>query len=305
MAILLLMEDGEIVYRRSFGKISPHQSINIGTASSWPAAVVLMHLVDQGVLTLDDPVKKHYPEVEGSARGEITLRQLLTQTAGMPADHGCLTNVFGSVWECGMHILQGDLSYNAGERFELGFGNLQAAGGIAVRATGKNWQDLYRDVIKFPMRLGMMDFEYGEYYYLPNPRISDGLYSSVNDYASFMGMILYGGTHGENQIISPQSIQEMFRVQLNNLPVHVHDTQRFGAAAEAMKGYNYGLGVWIDRTDERTGVAQSIVVPGSSGFIPWMDLESKNGGILVIPGDFDLTWSVYTELREMLDRIGK
>ena len=54
------------------------------------AATILL-LRDEGRLRLDDPVRRHVPELAGWApptadRGPITIRQLLTMSAGLPTD---------------------------------------------------------------------------------------------------------------------------------------------------------------------------------------------------------------------------
>ena len=50
-------------------------------------AVSALSLVDDGIIDLDAPVSEHLEIRSGSGAGEATLRQLLTHTAGLPADH--------------------------------------------------------------------------------------------------------------------------------------------------------------------------------------------------------------------------
>jgi CubicO group peptidase (beta-lactamase class C family) len=60
----------------------------IGSISKTFTAVVLAQLVDRGVVKLDDPVEKYFPEVKGFANPRagakpITFRQLASHTAGL------------------------------------------------------------------------------------------------------------------------------------------------------------------------------------------------------------------------------
>ena len=49
-------------------------------------AASVMVLAERGALSIDDPVVKHIPEFGRAGKGTITLRHLLTHTAGLPAD---------------------------------------------------------------------------------------------------------------------------------------------------------------------------------------------------------------------------
>jgi CubicO group peptidase (beta-lactamase class C family) len=60
----------------------------IGSISKSFTAVAVMQLVERGVLRLDDPVEKYFPEIRGLARPPagmhpITFRMLLSHTAGL------------------------------------------------------------------------------------------------------------------------------------------------------------------------------------------------------------------------------
>lgn len=304
-AILLLIENGQVVYERSYGKINHGHRLNIGTASTWPAAVVALNLVDRGVIRLNDPLKNYSP-YQDVASGDATIRQLLAQTSGLPPTHDCLTNLLSDNVACGLGIAANTPRFIPGAFFELGYGSYQVIGGIAKAsfATYPNWQELHRDVLKNPMQLANFDYEYGEYFYLPNARIADGLYSTVSDFARFMVMIASGGVHNGEQIVSPQSLREMFTDQIGIVEKRFASDIEIGDAAADLRDYRYGLGVWIE---ERKPDGSALVVsnPGSFGFIPWINLETKNGGVLVVPGKFSEAWEAYRLVRSELGRIGK
>jgi len=304
-AVLALIDNGQVVFRRAYGKIPYNQHVNIESSSMWVASVVILHLVDQGLLSLDDPVSRFYPEFASHPQGRITIRQLLSQTSGIVPNHSCLNNLFGTTQDCALGILYDGPRFAAGSGFEFGLGGFQVAAGIAVRAAGKNWQDLYRDVIKFPMKMVHLDFEYGEYYYLPNARVADGLYSNAEDFANFIILLMNNGWHGSTRIISEASIREMFTNQLGTTPVVLSPSRGYLNATEVIQQYKFGLGVWIADVNPATGNAKTVIAPGTFGFIPWMDPETRNGGVLIVPGNFTDAWSAYQAIRAQLSSMGK
>jgi CubicO group peptidase (beta-lactamase class C family) len=304
-AVLALIENGQVVYRRTYGSIPYNQHVNIESSSMWVATVVTLNLVDRGLISLDDPVSRFYPEFANQAQGRITIRQLLSQTSGISPNHSCLNNLFATTQDCALGILYDGQRFAAGSGFEFGLGGFQVVAGIAVRAAGKNWQDLYRDVIKFPMKMVHLDFEYGEYYYLPNARVADGLYSNAEDFANFIILLMNNGWHGSNRIISEASIREMFTNQLGNTPAVLSPSRGYLNATEVIQKYKFGLGVWIEDVNPTTGNTNTVSAPGTFGFIPWMNPQTRNGGVLIVPGNFTDAWAAYQAIRAELASIGK
>jgi CubicO group peptidase (beta-lactamase class C family) len=95
---ILVADHGNIIYRMGFGKanfqtgadFTPETPSNIGSVTKQFTAMSIMMLAEQGKLNYDDPVSKHIPEFSRSAHlGQITLRQLLNHTSGIP-DYGDL-----------------------------------------------------------------------------------------------------------------------------------------------------------------------------------------------------------------------
>lgn len=57
----------------------------------YPRGTVIMALADDGLLSLDDEVKKYLPRFDGN-KAAITIRQLLSHTSGLPPSHPVLDN---------------------------------------------------------------------------------------------------------------------------------------------------------------------------------------------------------------------
>lgn len=93
-AELLIIKDGQSVLHESFGwsELDPprlmtcDQIISIKSMTKPITATAVLVLVQDGKLSLDDPVSKHIPEFVGN--DEITIHHLLSQTSGDSGGHG-------------------------------------------------------------------------------------------------------------------------------------------------------------------------------------------------------------------------
>jgi D-alanyl-D-alanine carboxypeptidase len=87
-ASVAVVRGGQIVFAKAYGHraLSPDRPAevgaryNIGSVSKQMTATALLMLVDQGKLSLDDPVGRWLPELTEASR--ITVRQVLSHTAG-------------------------------------------------------------------------------------------------------------------------------------------------------------------------------------------------------------------------------
>jgi CubicO group peptidase (beta-lactamase class C family) len=95
---ILVAVHGNTVYSKGFGKsnfqtgadFTPETESNIGSVTKQFTAMSIMMLAERGRLSYDDPVSKYIPEFSSSAHlNQITLRQLLNHTSGIP-DYGDL-----------------------------------------------------------------------------------------------------------------------------------------------------------------------------------------------------------------------
>ena len=91
-----VVKDGEIVYANGFGIIN---GVSMDPASSdtvyhwWsmtkiPTAIAVMQLHERSVIDIDDPINKYLPFFKVTYKGveqkEITIRQILNHSAGLP-----------------------------------------------------------------------------------------------------------------------------------------------------------------------------------------------------------------------------
>src|SRR5262249_9534130 len=82
--VLLVARGDDVLHRLQVGDTTARTVMPIASASKWMTSATLMTFVDQGKLSLDDPVAAHRP---GSANGRSTVRvrELLSHPSGLPA----------------------------------------------------------------------------------------------------------------------------------------------------------------------------------------------------------------------------
>src|SRR5215207_5780567 len=195
-AVALLLRDGKIVYHKAFGyddleKKQPLQTNNIFRIASQTKAitsVAMMILYEEGKVLLDDPVSRYIPEfakpvvldkfnAEDSsfttvpAKGEVTIRQLLTHTSGIGyAQIGskesnaiyAKANITSGIGTEGGHSLATDmrklgklpLMHQPGEKWTYGL-NTDLLGYLVEVISGKSLDQFFQTKIFEP--LGMKD----------------------------------------------------------------------------------------------------------------------------------------------------
>jgi methyl acetate hydrolase len=175
----------ELIYQGAFGKrdlgkddaMTPDSVFWIASMTKALTSAAAMQLVEQGKLSLDDPISKLLPDLaspqvlEGfDAQGEpvlraakrpITLRHLMTHTAGFcydlwNADMGSYMEKKGipGIISCKNDALKTPLATDPGTRWEYGI-NIDFVGKAVEAASGKRLDAYLRDHMFAP--LGMND----------------------------------------------------------------------------------------------------------------------------------------------------
>ena len=179
-AVVLVARDGKVIYHRAAGLAdreadTPMADDTIFNYSSLTKPIVTaaaMKLIEQGRIGLDDPVTKWLPDfrpklVDGSA-ATITVRQLLTHTAGLSyrfmeaagSDYDLL-NVSDGLDQPGLtrteflrHLGAAQLRYPPGHSWKCSL-SIDVLGMAMERATGESLPQLVERLVTGP--LGMRD----------------------------------------------------------------------------------------------------------------------------------------------------
>ena len=204
-AVALVLKDGQTVYERAFGwsdreskrPMTTDAIFRIASQTKALTSVAVMSLVEEGKLTLNDPVSRFIPDFEHTtvavrtdtgraivpARRPITIHDLLTHTAGI--SYGTDSLVSPLYAAAGLGPAAGWGWYTAdkkepicltierlatlpfvaqpGERFVYGY-NTDILGCVVERVAGAPLDEVVRARITAP--LGMKD----TYFYLPQDR---------------------------------------------------------------------------------------------------------------------------------------
>jgi len=76
---------GELVVDLAGGSLAPESLTGVYSVSKGVAALVIARLIDTGELDLDALVTHYWPEFGTHGKGVLTVRQLLSHQAGLPA----------------------------------------------------------------------------------------------------------------------------------------------------------------------------------------------------------------------------
>jgi serine-type D-Ala-D-Ala carboxypeptidase/endopeptidase len=289
-ASLLLMQHDRVIYERYFGSFTPDTVVPIASGSKLLTAAVIMTLVDEGSLGLDDPIGRYLPDFTGD-KAQITVRQLLSHTSGLPGECACLGDDSMTLADCVHEISQLDLIAPPGQVFYYGGVSLQVAGRVAEVVSGKSWAELFAGCLQ--RSLGMTATTYGQ---TPNPILAGGVRSTLREYSRFLTMLLDGGSYAGQRILSPATVREMQRDQTGDATILL---SLYG------DGRRYGLGMWIDTTDDHEGTVQ-VSCQGDTGFSPWIDLQRDVCGVLLVDdylGNIDpLIARLQQDVRQAIDQ---
>ena len=185
-ASVCVIKDGEVKLLEGFGSDKADSIYKIYSMTKLFTSTVTFQLVEEGVVQLDDPVAKYFPEFEkhlvytpaGSVEVErtpLTVQHLLNMTSGIPypfdgtasqkrmaqleADeiaHAKAGILYTTRSACAaMASVPGD--FEPGKGWEYGAG-ADLLGGVLEVATGKTLDVLYRERIFAPLGMNDTDF---------------------------------------------------------------------------------------------------------------------------------------------------
>jgi methyl acetate hydrolase len=293
-----------------------------------------MQLVEQGKLGLDKPAGEILPELaapqvlEGfdaagapklrPARGTVTLRKLLTHTAGFTydiwdADNGRYRKYANvpSIITCKDEALKTPLAFDPGERWDYGT-NIDFAGKMVEKVSGKRLEEYFREHIFGP--LGMQDTSFRispsqrqrlvamharqadgslkpiDFEMPQDPEFQmggGGLYSTGPDYLRFVRMFLNEGRLDGAQVLKAETVGEMSRNQIGELDVTLLKTQDPNSSADAEffpgMAKKWGLGFVINTEDAPTGRSRgSLAWAGLANTFFWIDPQKDMAGVILM-----------------------
>lgn len=218
-------------------KTAPDALFRIASISKVVTGMTILSLVEEGLLSLDEPVKKHLPWLtlrDKAAEAGVTLGHLLSHTSGLPTEYTPDGPREESALEPSLRagLPKLELLFPLGQGYNYSNWGIRLASLVAETATGKKFTELAQERVLTP--LGMTrttyDLHVAATYPISLPHVEEdgvlrvshrlqenaarhaagGLYSSAPDLCKLARCLLNEGmTDDGTRILSKASIDEM------------------------------------------------------------------------------------------------
>jgi CubicO group peptidase (beta-lactamase class C family) len=329
-AVTLVGHQGRVVHLAAVGKADLERNTPMATDSLFRiasmtkpiTATAVMVLVDEGKLSLDDPVEEYIPAFahsklrDGTPVEGLTIRRLLTHTSGLDEDQECE----GSLEATAEMLAARPFNFQPGQRWQYSPG-MNVCGRIIEVVSGQPYQDFLAERVLRPLRMSDTTFfptptqrrrspvvyQLGarDHRLVPAGRLvvanaddtvaspSGGLYSTAADMSRFYQMILNGGQLDGHRIVSAEAVRAMTTVQTADLETGF------------TPGNGWGLGWCIIRRPQGiTGMLSpgTFGHGGAFGTQGWVDPGRQAVFVLLIQRS-DLTNSDASEIRREFQRL--
>jgi CubicO group peptidase (beta-lactamase class C family) len=331
----------ETIYQGAFGKRDLGKD-DAMTADSvfWIASMTKaittaagMQLVEQRKLSLDEPIGKILPDLaspqvlEGfdasgnpklrPAKGAITLRQLMTHTAGFvyelwSGDKATYLEKTGTpgITTCQNAALKTPLAHDPGTRWDYGT-NIDFVGKAVEAVSGQRLDAYLRDNLLAPLGMNDTGFKISDsmrqrlvgmharapegvapipFELEQNPEFhmgGGGLYGTAADYIKFTQMILNKGKGNGNQVLKPETVALMGQnhigaLEVNKLttamPIYTNDVELYPGMSK-----KWGLSFLINTAQTPEGrSAGSLAWAGLANTYFWIDPARNVSGVILM-----------------------
>jgi CubicO group peptidase (beta-lactamase class C family) len=270
-AVLIWKKDDTLVYKKETGECKARTQAPIASCSKWLTAALIMQLVDEGNLSLDDPVMNYLPVFEKYMKKYITIRHCLSHMTGIDDEGRLLKKIFErkkfeSLDEEINAFAAREIRANAGTDFWYGNIGLNIAARVAEIVTKRKFDQLIRQKLFTP--LGMRSTSFSTMDGSP-PNPSGGARSTAEDYMKFLVMLMNKGMFNGKQILSEESVEEMMKIQTAKVPIRY--------APKAAEGFQNALGSWVIEEKPNSPsagggrVGITLASPGLFGTWPMVD----------------------------------
>jgi len=292
-----VVADGRLVHAQGLGERwvdgpapDEHTVFRIASMTkSFTAAAVLL-LRDEGTLRLDDPAQDYVPELAGlrplAGPAPVTLRQLLTMTAGLPTDDPWGDRLQGQPLAEFAGFLAGGISlaWVPGTRFEYSNLGYAILGRVITAASGQDYTEFVRTRLFQPLGLTATGFGADEF---PLQQLArgyqgkagawqelamapsgafapmGGIFSCVSDLARWVGGFLAAFVPGDEQAGGHHPLRIASRREMQSaqaaIPPAAFIPVPGGLSGGEPPGYGFGLFIEEDP-------ARGVVVQHSGGY---------------------------------------
>ncbi|QGJ71106.1 Serine hydrolase [Planctomycetales bacterium 10988] len=253
-SVTLVAKDGKIVHYKAVGKadldsdkpMHPRSLFSIASMTKPITAIALMTLVEQGKVSIDDPLTKYIPAFKktklnsGPPKQPILIRHILTHTSGVVGSQ----ELEGTLEETAQALSERMMGFEPGSKWQYG-PSLTLAGRVVEVVSGKPFDVYLKETIFQPLKMVDTTFKPTPAQqnriatiYQPNPdgpglipggswinelsanrqpNPSAGLYSTALDLYRLYQMLLNEGELDGVRILKPKTVREIRTIHTGDL----------------------------------------------------------------------------------------
>jgi len=243
---IAIVDDQRMVWSAGFGLsdaenriiATPQTPYRMGSIAKLLTATAAMHMAERGQMDIDQPLSRYLPEFSVKSRfahtDPITPRNIMSHHSGLPANYlsGMLDNnpkYFTTL----VHDVSNEyVSYPPNYIWAYSNLGLTLLGTAIERTAGLQYNQYIEQALFRPLGMrdsyfssqpGLKGYSNGKAseYLTLRDLPSGGLVSNVEDLSNFIKMIFANGRVGNQQILKPETLAEMFRPQNAQVPLDV------------------------------------------------------------------------------------
>lgn len=275
-----IVVDGVLLHTKAFGtaniennfKVNAKTVFRIASMTKSFTAMAILQLRDAGKLSLDKPAFLHYPLLKNLKyptpdAPHITVRDLLTHSAGFPEDNPWGDRQLAKDDKALMQFLQQQISFSTTPQTNYEYSNLGFAilGKIISNVSGKPYQLYIEENIWKPLGMQNSYWEFGK---VPQSNLAKGykfynnkwlevemlhdapngswgamgaMLTTIEDFSKYVALHLQAYTNNAaNSVLKKSSLREMHQPwRLRNFNPNAKDSK--GKLCGFVQGYGYGL----------------------------------------------------------------
>ncbi|WP_461136771.1 serine hydrolase domain-containing protein [Spirosoma lituiforme] len=323
---IAVVHQGKLAWAKGYGwadttrrlPVTTETLFSAGSVSKPVAAVAALQLVEQGIMSLDTPINRYLtswkiPESDFTRQRAVTLRQLLSHTAGA-TQHGFWGIQPEDPLPTVVQILNGDsvaqsrrieISFRPGTQWRYSGGGVMIAQLAVMDQTHKPYADFVYQTVLAPLRMTSSTFEQplparykdqaawaycrqdwfkGKPYVYPQ-QAAAGLYTTPTDLAKFM-IELQRAYQGKSTLLSQTVAQEMLHPEARD----IFGGSGYSVDRMALDSTNMGLGFFLTQRSDGQSDQYFFHSGQNAGFVSmFMGSLHEGNGVVVMVNENDGT----------------
>lgn len=315
---VLVNREGERIYEQAFGyadyangrKNTLDTKFPTASAGKVFVAVAILQLIEAGKLQFTDTLGKLIPMDWKAIDTDITVRQLLTHTSGIPDyfDESVMED-YDELWRDYPNykirrssdllplFLEKPMMYPKGERFQYNNTGFVVLGMIIESVTGQLFDEYLREHIFEPA--GMMDTGYYELDRLPAKSANAYIYDEErSDYYTNIYSVDVKGTGAGGAFTTVLDILKLWDCLLAGEFISLDMVNEMTSIQASDDEDSYGYGIWIGVMEDGRCVPNFMGCDPGVSFVTSYDRTDETC-IIVVSNYGDNVWKIRKNIADM------